>query len=119
MTRDANVILFREHKMCIADIRRQTRNSEEEGWTMLCSPCDDGKKKANAGVGIAAKAGPKITQKTIHAKMMKKAYEGGRADKCLVDLGWEQNLIVFNLYDKTRGRPEAVCVKEAIVDAMR
>ena len=50
--KDADVISFEEHKLkkgMIGWIREEFRKA---GWTMMCGPANETRKKASAGVGV-------------------------------------------------------------------
>ena len=49
---------------------------------------------------------------------MQQAYELGRVDKYLIDLGWERNMHCYVLYGKSGGSKEAIATTEAILEAI-
>ena len=47
----ASVVFFQEHKVRTNDIKRIRKQFAKAGWRTHLSPCDEGGKKASAGVG--------------------------------------------------------------------
>ena len=53
--RVANVIFVQENKLKGKAVKKTSDDMDEAGWQLLCGPCDDSKKKPNAGVGVLAR----------------------------------------------------------------
>ena len=82
-------------KVMIGWIREEFRKA---GWTMLCGPADENGKKASAGVGVIHNDKVKIIKESIRTARLQQAYEAGRVENDLIDLGWDRNLRQYVLY---------------------
>ena len=70
----------------------------DAGLKMVCSPSDRTTKVPNARVGMAVQNEIVFVKAEKKCEAFRDAYEAGRVDKYLVDLGWEQNLFCFVIY---------------------
>ena len=93
---------------------------KEANWTWMCGPCDESTKKPNAGVGVMIddKQDCKIIDAKVHTEDFKKACNSGRAAIYEMDLGWESNMLVFEIYGVAGGSKAARAATEAILDAI-
>ena len=90
---------------------------------MKCGPSDRTTKKPNAGVGIAVNTCHQHSVKIIPTKILtegfREVHEAGRAAKYQIDMGWDQNLMIFVIYGYTGDSGEAKLGTNAIIDAIR
>lgn len=102
-------------KGMIGWIREEFRKA---GWTMLCGPADESRKKAAAGAGVIHNDRVKVMKEKIRTKRLQQAWEAGRVEKYLIDPGWERNLRQCVIYGKSGGSKDAIATTEAIMDAI-
>ena len=106
--RKAAIVCFQEAKIPATKMATMCEEFRQNGWTLECGPCDDSTKQPGAGVGIATKGEHvQMIQTTTHTDDFKEAYESGRITKHIVDLGWEEHIIIYCLYGVSGGTPEA------------
>ena len=72
-------------KGAIGWIREEFRKA---GWTMLCGPADESRKKAAAAVGVIHNDKAKVITAKIRTNRLQQAWEAGMAEKYLINLGW-------------------------------
>ena len=100
-------------KGVIERIRQEFRTA---GWTMLCCPAVESRKKAAAGVVHNDKAN--VIKEKIRTKRLQHAWGTGRVEKYLTDLGWERTLRQYVIYWKSGGSKDAIATTEAIREAI-
>ena len=92
----------------------------KNGWNLECGPCDDATTQPGVGVGVATKGDHVQTiQTTIHTDDFKEAYECGRLTKHIVDLGWEDHIMIYCIYGVSGGTPEARKITDHLVSTGR
>ena len=118
--RKAAIIFIQEHKLKGKALGETAKRLKEANWTWKCGPCDENTKKPNAGVGVMIddKQGCKIIDAKVYTEDFKKACKAGRAAIYEMDLGWESNMLVFEIYGVAGGSKAARAATEAIVDAI-
>ena len=84
---------------------------------MLCGPADESRKKAAVGVGVIHNDKAKVIKEKIRSKMLQQAWQAGRVEKYLIDIGSERNLRQYVIYGKSGGSKEALATTEAIMEA--
>ena len=93
---------------------------KEENYEAMIGPCNKDTKKPSAGVACISKEEKAKIVITEHlTEAFKSAYEMGRAEKYLIDLGWERLVQVFNIYGQSGGGKEDIALTEAILEAVR
>ena len=94
---------------------------KKAGWTMLCGPCDETTKKANAGVGVMTKDGKNLVavQAGHNTTAFQNVWLAGRAGKYEIDMGWEANLTCYVIYGKSGGATKDKAVTDAILKAIK
>ena len=91
-------------------------SSGKVGGVWNAAFCDDSTKQPGAGVGIATRGDHIQTiQTTIHTDDFREAYECGRLSKHIVDLGWEEHVMVYCIYGVSGGTPEARKITDHLV----
>ena len=70
---------------------------------MICGPCNEGSKKATAGVGAMAKEKIKLTRPPKIIDALQEAAITGRVETFELDLGWERPIKVYVICGKTGG----------------
>ena len=89
------------------------------------SPCDESTKKLAAGVGGMAKDTIKMTKADMLIEGFKIAWESGKVEKFALDIGWEEQLTVYDIYGKTGGaginggNKQAKVVTEALMQIIQ
>ena len=92
----AKVIFFQEHKTLKKDVKRIRRDLKAAGWQIHCGPCNEGGRKAPAGVGVMwRECAVKIYPERIKDLDLRKAYERGTVGKYTLDVGWERAYTVY------------------------
>ena len=119
LERDADLVFVQEHKLGEAQRIRIGNVFNKCMWNLLCGPCDSTGANNAAGVAAIARPRAKVVHTDIHTPAFREVHEAGRANKCLVDLGWEQTLRIFNIYGKSGNGKEALRTTEAIIDSVR
>ena len=62
----------------------------DEGYELICGPCNGDTKRPSAGVGCASlKDKLELVTPKYLTKAFEEAWKTGRAEKYLVDVGWE------------------------------
>ena len=93
---------------------------KEEKYEAVIGPSNMDTQKPSAGVGCISKEDKVKFVITEHlTEAFKKAHEMGRAEKYLIDLGWERMIQVFNIYGQSGAGKEEIAVTEAILEAVR
>ena len=101
---EAKVIFFQEHKIRKKEMPRIRKRLREAGWAIHCGPCDETGKIASAGVGVMWREDEvKVYPEQIKDGELYKAYGCGMRGKYTMDVGWEKNYTVYNLYGKSGG----------------
>ena len=119
--REAEAIFFQEHKLKGKAIQEMKQKLKKAGWTMLCGPCDETTKKANAGVGVMTKDGKNLVavQAGHNTTAFQNVWLAGRAGKYEIDMGWEANLTCYVIYGKSGGATKDKAVTDAILQAIK
>ena len=80
----------------------------DEGWELMCGPCDTNTKKANAGVGVLVhkEAGVKVTKGKIRTEEFQIAHDEERAAKYHVDADWDTDAVYYVIYGQAGGKQE-------------
>ena len=93
---------------------------KDKDYDLTCGPSNCQTKKPSAGVGCASRKGKAEVITPEHlTKAFEDAWEMGRVEKHLVDLGWEKMIVVYNIYGQSGGSKEDKAVTEAIIAAIR
>ena len=93
---------------------------KEEKYEAVIGPSNKDTKKPSAGVGCISKEDKAKLVITEHiTEAFKNAYEMGRVEKYLLDLGWDRMVQVFNIYGQSGAGKEDIAVTEAIIEAVR
>ena len=58
-------------------------------------------------------------QTTIHTDGFKEAYDCGRLTKHIVDLGWEDHIMIYCIYGASGGTPEARKITDHLISIAR
>ena len=70
-------------------------------------------------MGISVRDDITCLRAEFRSEAFKRVYELGRADKYLVDLGWQQNIMVFVVYCYAGGSTGAKESTDQIADAIK
>ena len=98
---------IQEHKLKPGEMKKAKEIFKEAGLKLECGPSDCTTKVPNAGVGMAVKDEVVFLKTQKRSEAFRLACEQGRAEKYLVDLGWEKNLLCFIIYGVSGGSGEA------------
>ena len=70
------------------------------------------------GVRVIHNDKVKVIKEKIRTNRLQQAWEAGRVEKYLIDLGWERNLRQYVIYGKSGGSKDAIATTEAIMEAI-
>ena len=113
------ITTFQEHKLRPGEIATMKEAFGKNNTKIECGPSDQSTEAPSAGVGMAVRNDIIFMKGEKRCEAFKLAYEAGRADKYLVDLRWEQNLLWFVIYGVSGGSDEAKEETAAIAEAIQ
>ena len=96
-----------EHKLTASQWGTWKERFRDGFWKLTGGLADQKTKTPQAGMAIASKKGITHLETQIKSANFQKAYDDGRACKCLLDVGWDVNFHIYVLYMKAGGTKAA------------
>ena len=116
---EADLSFVQEHKLKGKTLRSTKHNLEQNGWTLMCGPCDNHTRKPNAGVGVLVRrnAGVVVTRGKVQTDAYRVAYDEGRATKFHVDATWCTEAMCYVIYGQAGSNKSNKTKTQEIMEA--